>query len=111
MLSGVRTGESEVERESEDFVWERMMDADANELIDGEVAVDEALPLGIRKPDPGAGTGELGCLGGKETEAERRLVFEVALRASTDFAEGTGDFEVGTGDPRRLILMSPLMEE
>lgn len=47
-------------------------ETDANEDMLA-VALDAALPRGIRKPVPGPAEGEPGGLAGKEIEAERRF--------------------------------------
>ena len=68
--------------------------------MDVTLAVDAALPRGIRRPLPGPAVGFGGLFVGKETEAERSPEFESGLR-------GIGDLEVGRGDDNRLMDSSP----
>ena len=94
----MRSDEPGLETEKDDFVWESNIDdAEPRDPIPLELALEEARPRGTRRPAPGTDDDTLGCLAGSETDAERILVLEMALRERTDLADGVGD-------PNRLMV-------
>ena len=97
-VGSIRKDELGLDSESEDFVCESNSDdAEPSEPILFALALEVARPRGTREPAPGADADTLGSFAGKETDAERMFVFEIALRESADMAGGVGE-------PKRLIV-------